>query len=116
VRAIDTLFGQVVYLRVPRRQFYCSSYKKSPTESFLWVNKKQRQTNRCQKYIYERVIDRFHVQKLINKALNKNRCFQSLSRILVKYFGRQIRFLRKSARLEMSDRYFSIPRYPLLDS
>ena len=27
----------------------------SPTESLLWLNKKQRQTNRYQEYIYERV-------------------------------------------------------------
>jgi transposase len=76
-----SIFGQVVYLKVPRRllgethavderkrgvpkaetsarfhpQFYCSTCKKSPTEPLLWVNKKQRQTNRYQEYIYERV-------------------------------------------------------------
>ena len=27
----------------------------SPTESLFWLNKKQRQTNRYQEYIYERV-------------------------------------------------------------
>lgn len=50
-----SILGQVVYLRVPRRQFYCSPCKKSPTEPLLWVNRKQRQTNRYQEYIYERV-------------------------------------------------------------
>jgi transposase len=50
-----SIFGQVVYLKVPRRQFYCSTCKKSPTEPLSWVNKKQRQTNRYQEYIYERV-------------------------------------------------------------
>ena len=50
-----SIFGQVVYLRVPRRQFYCSTCKKSPTEPLLWTNRKQRQTNRYQEYIYERV-------------------------------------------------------------
>ena len=44
-----------MYLKVPRRQFYCSTCKKSPTEPLLWVNRKQRQTNRYQEYIYERV-------------------------------------------------------------
>jgi transposase len=39
-----SIFGQVVYLKVPRRQFYCSTCKKSPTEPLLWVNRKQRQT------------------------------------------------------------------------
>ena len=50
-----SIFGRVVYLKVPRRQFYCSTCRKSPTEPLLWVNRKQRQTNRYQEYIYERV-------------------------------------------------------------
>ena len=50
-----SIFGQVVYLKVPRRQFYCSTCKKSPTEPLLWVNRKQRQTNRYQEYIYEKM-------------------------------------------------------------
>ncbi len=50
-----SILGQIVYLKVPRRQFYCSTCKKSPTEPLIWVNKKQRQTNRSQEYIYERV-------------------------------------------------------------
>ena len=65
------IFGRIVYLKVPRRQlgethaeetsarfhpqFYCSDCKISPTESLSWVNKRQRQTNRYQEYIYERV-------------------------------------------------------------
>ena len=50
-----SVFGRVVYLKVPRRQFYFSSCKISLTESLSWLNKKQRQTNRYQEYIYERV-------------------------------------------------------------
>ena len=50
-----SIFGQVVYLKVPRRQFYCTNCRTSPTESLSWLNKKQRQTNRYQEYIYERV-------------------------------------------------------------
>jgi transposase len=50
-----SVFGQVVYLKVPRRQFYCSNCKTSPTELLPWLNKKQRQTNRYQEYIYEKV-------------------------------------------------------------
>ena len=50
-----SVFGQVVYLKVPRRQFYCFSCKMSPTESLFWLSKKQRQTNRYQEYIYDRV-------------------------------------------------------------
>jgi transposase len=50
-----SIFGRAVYLKVPRRQFYCSNCKTSPTEPLCWLNKKQRQTNRYQEYIYERV-------------------------------------------------------------
>ncbi len=50
-----SVFGQVVYLKVPRRQFYCYNCKTSPTEILSWLNKKQRQTNRYQEYIYEKV-------------------------------------------------------------
>ena len=50
-----SVFGQVVYLKVPRRQFYCFSCKTSPTEILSWLNNKQRQTNRYQEYIYEKV-------------------------------------------------------------
>ena len=39
-----SIFGQVVYLKVPRRQFYCTNCRTSPTESLSWLNKKQRQT------------------------------------------------------------------------
>ncbi len=70
VRDLSVL-GQLVYLKVPRRllgethaeetsarfhpQFYCSACKKSPTEPLLWLNNRQRQTNRYQEYIYEKV-------------------------------------------------------------
>ena len=36
-------------------QFRCTNCKKSPTEVLSWLNRKQRQTNRYQEYIYERV-------------------------------------------------------------
>ena len=61
-----SVFGQVVYLKVPRRQFYCFSCKMSPTESLFWLSKKQRQTNRYQEYIYERV------KELTVKQVSKN--------------------------------------------
>ena len=48
-------FGRSVYLKIPRRQFYCHNCKIFLAESFTWLNKRQRQTNRYQEYIYERV-------------------------------------------------------------
>jgi len=66
-----SIVGRLVYLKVPRRllgethaeetsarfhpQFRCNNCKKSPTEILSWLNRKQRQTNRYQEYIYERV-------------------------------------------------------------
>ena len=64
-----SIFGQVVYLKVPRRQFYYSTCKKSPTEPLLWVNRKQRQTNRYQEYIYERVSVAGHPQRSENEKM-----------------------------------------------
>ena len=101
-----SVFDHLVYLKVPRRQFYCPNCQTSPTEPLSWLNKKQRQTNRYQEYIYEKVregveevcvdmwggfpkvirevfpnakivVDRFHVQKLLNQALNKIRLHSS---------------------------------------
>jgi transposase len=46
-----SIFGKSVYLKIPRRQFYCPNCKTSPTEPFTWLNKRQRQTNRYQEYI-----------------------------------------------------------------
>ena len=50
-----SIVGRLVYLKVPRRQFRCPNCKKSPTEILSWLNRKQRQTNRYQEYIYEKV-------------------------------------------------------------
>ena len=40
---------------MPRRRFYYSSWKISPTELLSWLNKKKIQTNRYQEYIYQNV-------------------------------------------------------------
>jgi transposase len=50
-----SIIGSGVYLKVPRRKFYCSNCKKYPTEQLSWVENKQRFTQRYQEYIYERV-------------------------------------------------------------
>jgi len=50
-----SIFGAGVYLKVPRRKFYCNNCQKYPTEQLSWVENKQRFTQRYQEYIYERV-------------------------------------------------------------
>ena len=67
-----SVFGQIVYLKVPRRQFYCFSCKTSPTELLSWVKKKQRQTNRYQEYIYEKVSVAGHPQRSDNEKMSED--------------------------------------------
>lgn len=50
-----SIFGVGVYLKVPRRQFYCNNCQKYPTEELTWLEKRQLFTNRYQSYIYEKV-------------------------------------------------------------
>ena len=50
-----SIIGAGVYLKVPRRKFYCNNCQKYPTEQLVWVENRQRFTQRYQEYIYERV-------------------------------------------------------------
>jgi transposase len=50
-----SIFGQPVYLQVPRRQFYCGSCQKYFTESLSFVDWERRYTQRYESYIYQRV-------------------------------------------------------------
>lgn len=56
------IFGQVVYLNLPRRQFYCRHCKKYPTEPLDFVEKRRNYT----------------IRYLVNKALNKIRLLLDL--------------------------------------
>ena len=67
-----SIFGRLVYLKVPRRQFYCCECKKSSTESFAWLNNHQRQTNRYQEYIYERVKELTVEQVSQNESIGRD--------------------------------------------
>ncbi|WP_333109549.1 MULTISPECIES: transposase family protein [unclassified Microcoleus] len=49
------LFGRPVYLKVPRRQFYCSNCQRYPTEKVDFWDIKRRHTQRYEQNIYERV-------------------------------------------------------------
>lgn len=50
-----SVFGQRVYLRVPRRQFYCSKCQRYSTERLEWVDGQRRHTQRYEKQIFERI-------------------------------------------------------------
>jgi transposase len=55
VRDLPT-FGQPVYLRVPRRQFYCRHCQKYVTEKLDFIGWRRRATERYESYIYQRIL------------------------------------------------------------
>jgi transposase len=55
VRDLPT-FGQPVYLRVPRRQFYCRYCQKYVTEKLDFISWRRRYTQRYESHIYQRVL------------------------------------------------------------
>jgi transposase len=50
-----SISGVEVYLRVPRRKFYCNQCQKYATERLAWLTPKQLFTDRYKKYIYLKV-------------------------------------------------------------
>ena len=50
-----SIFGQGVYLKVPRRQFICPHCSKYPTEELAWIDRGRNYTKRYEEYIYEKV-------------------------------------------------------------
>jgi transposase len=48
-------FGKAVYLKVPRRQFYCSHCQRYSTEVLTWIDWKRQHTQRYEEHIYQRV-------------------------------------------------------------
>jgi transposase len=47
--------GIEVYLKVPKRRFYCRQCQKYKTEQLIWLDSRQLLTNRFKEYIYTRV-------------------------------------------------------------
>jgi transposase len=50
-----SVFGKVVYLNTPRRQFYCQHCQKHFTEKLPFVDWERRYTQRYEEYVYQRV-------------------------------------------------------------
>jgi transposase len=50
-----SISGVEVYLRVPRRRFYCNQCQRYATERLTWLTSKQLFTDRYKKYIYLQV-------------------------------------------------------------
>lgn len=50
-----SIFGQVTYLKVPRRQFYCRDCQRYFTESLSFVDEGRQYTRRYEEHIYQQV-------------------------------------------------------------
>ena len=50
-----SVFGKIVYLNTPRRQFYCQQCQKHFTEKIPFVDWERRYTQRYEEYVYQRV-------------------------------------------------------------
>lgn len=78
-----SICGQGVYLQVPRRQFYCSHCKKSPTERLSFLDMRRSYTRKYEEYIYERVKELTVEQVSQNEQLSAEqvaRIFQRVAR------------------------------------
>lgn len=49
------IFGKIVYLHIPRRQFYCSGCQRYFTERLTFADWERRYTQRYEDYVYQRV-------------------------------------------------------------
>jgi transposase len=79
-----SIFGQAVYLQVPRRQFYCPGCQKYSTERLSWMELGRNSTQRYEEYIYEKVKDLPIEQVSKNEGISPEKIeiiFQRMSRI-----------------------------------
>jgi transposase len=76
-----SICGQGVYLKVPKRQIYCSLCRKYSTESLDFVEKGRTYTKRYEEYIYERVKELTVEQVSRNEELSREQVQNIFSRI-----------------------------------
>ncbi len=79
-----SIFGQAVYLQVPRRQFYCPGCQKYSTERLSWMELGRNSTQRYEEYIYEKVKELPIEQVSKNEGISPEKIeiiFQRMSRI-----------------------------------
>jgi transposase len=76
-----SICGQGVYLKVSRRQIYCSSCQKYSTEVLDFVDKGRKYTKRYEEYIYERVKELTVEQVSYHEQLSAEQVKNIFSRI-----------------------------------
>jgi transposase len=89
-----------VYLKVPRRKFYCRQCQKYTTEQLTWLDSKQLLTNRYKEYIYARVKDLTVEQVAKSESLG--------SKKVQKIFN-------KFSKIEINNRDWGMPKRLSLD-
>lgn len=76
-----SICGQSVYLKVPKRQIYCSHCQKYTTEALEFVEPGRNYTKRYEEYIYERVKELTVEQVSYNEQLSAEQVQNIFSRI-----------------------------------
>ncbi|WP_373547709.1 ISL3 family transposase [Chamaesiphon sp.] len=82
-----SICGMEVYLKVPKRRFYCRHCQKYTTEQVAWLDSKQLLTNRFKEYIYIRVKELTVEQVSRSENLGSKqvqKIFNELSKIEIK--------------------------------
>lgn len=83
-------FGKAVYLKVPRRQFYCSHCQRYATEVLAWIDWKRHHTQRYEEHVYQRVkvasIEQVSREEALSREVIQG-IFDHLSRQRKKHLG-----------------------------
>jgi transposase len=85
-----SICGNLVYLKVPRRKYYCKYCKKYPTEVLEWVEKRRSFTCRYENYIYEQVKNSTVEQVSNRENLGRDQVQGIFSRIATKELAKKI--------------------------
>jgi transposase len=85
-----SIFGHLVYLKTPRRKFYCKSCGRYPTEVLDWVEKRRGFTCRYENYIYQQVKQLTVEQVSIQEQLSPDQVQGIFSRIADRELAKKI--------------------------
>lgn len=85
-----SICGNLVYLKVPRRKYYCEFCGKYPTEVLEWVEKRRNFTCRYENYIYEQVKNLTVEQVSNQEKLERNQVQRIFSRIAKREIAKKI--------------------------
>jgi transposase len=85
-----SICGNRIYLKVPRRKYYCKSCKKYPTEVLEWVEKRRGFTCRYENYIYAQVKNSTVEQVSSQESLGRDQVQGIFSRIAARELAKKI--------------------------